>query len=309
LQPSHTIHAHEHHLGWDRRFAPVRRIAPGDTVAFACLDASNGQIDEHSDVGALAGYDAALVNPVTGPIAIDGARPGDALRVRVLDLAPVGWGWTAILPGVGLLADDFPDPWLNIARYDEREIAFRDGIRLPTRPFLGTLGVAPAVEGLHSVIPPRRVGGNLDCRDVIEGAVVTLPIEVEDALFSVGDPHAAQGEGEVCGTAIETPMQVRLSFELVRDGAPSMPHLDVPPGPLRSESERGWWVQTGVGTDLHQAARDAVRGTIDRVVAETRLDAATAYALCSVAGDLRVSEIVNAPNWVVSMALPRAVLD
>jgi len=300
---------HERHLGWDRALAPVRRVVPGAALDFECLDASGGQLDAGSGVDALESWDLRRVNPLSGPVAIEGARPGDALRVHVVGLEPADWGWTAILPGFGLLADDFDQPWLHVSRCGSQGIEFAEGLRLPPRPFPGTLGVAPAEPGTHSVMPPRRVGGNLDCRDVVEGSVLTLPVEVEDALFSVGDPHAAQGEGEVCGTAVETPMRVRLRFELARGAAPAMPRIEVPPGPPRVEVERGFQVFTGVGPDLFGAARDAVRGAIDFLVDDAGLSPEAAYALCSTSGDLRLSEVVNAPNWVVSLALPRVVLE
>ena len=205
----HTIHGHHHHFGWDRSNAPVLTVAPGGTVAFACQDASGGQITAASSAVDLGGLDFARINPVTGPVFVDGAMPGDTLVIAVESFDPSGFGWTATIPGFGLLADDFPDPALHLWSYDRSAAtpaAWGSFGRVPVRPFAGTMGVAPAAPGLHSVVPPRRVGGNLDIRDLTAGSVLHLPVEVAGALFSVGDTHAAQGDGEVCGTAIESPM-------------------------------------------------------------------------------------------------------
>ncbi len=157
------------------------------------------------------------VNPVTGPVFVDGAEPGDALKVTIGDFGPSGFGWTAIIPGFGLLADQFTEPRLHLWSYDptgREPMLFGRYARVPLKPFAGTVGVAPAEPGHHSVIPPRPVGGNMDVRDLTAGAVLYLPVEVPGALFSIGDTHAAQGDGEVCGTAIESAMEV------VRDARP-----------------------------------------------------------------------------------------
>ena len=180
-------------------------------LEFECPDASGGQLSAKSTVADVPRIDFARVNPVTGPIFIDGAEPGDALKVTFHDFRPSGWGWTANIPGFGLLADQFTDPALHIWTYDTvgmAPAAFSPMGRVPLKPFTGTIGLAPAEPGLHSVVPPRRVGGNMDIRDLSTGTVLYLPVEVAGALFSVGDTHAAQGDGEVCGTAIESPMSV-----------------------------------------------------------------------------------------------------
>ena len=133
---------------------------------------------------------------------VKGARPGDVLAVEILELRPRDWGWTAIIPGFGLLADDFPDPWLRISEVDAaaRRVRFGDPVPLPFEPFPGTIGVAPPEPGEHSVVPPRW-GGNLDIKHLRAGTTLLLPVGVDGALFSVGDTHAAMGDGEVCGTA------------------------------------------------------------------------------------------------------------
>lgn len=303
----HTVHAVNHHFGWDRSFPPVLHVSPGAVVEFEVVDASGGQLDQRSTAADVARLDFGRVNPVTGPVFVEGAEPGDALVVEILELEPSGWGWTALVPGFGLLADQFPEPWLHISRYDAHGVEFAPGIRLPVRPFPGTIGVAPAQPGRHSVVPPREVGGNMDVRDLIRGAVLYLPVQVPGALFSVGDTHAAQGDGEVCGTAVESPMRVRLRFDLRKGAGLPRPQFQIPGPPTRHVDEAGYHVTLGIGPDLMAAARDAVRDMIDHLGREYRLEPAMAYALCSVACDLRISEIVDAPNWVVSCYLPRSI--
>jgi len=305
----HTIHQRHHHLGWNREVAPVLTVAPGETVEFDCQEASGGQVTSQTTLDAFRDYSTAGANPLTGPIYVDDAEPGDALVIHIEGFTTSGWGWTGILPGFGLRADEFPEHHLMLSRHYDRMIEFLPGIRLPLRPFVGTLGVAPAAPGSHSVIPPRRVGGNMDCRDLIAGSQVILPVEVPGALLSVGDTHAAQGDGEVCGTAIESPMRVALHIELIKQGAPAFPRLALPAGPLRRETDQGFVVTTGIGPDLMAAAANAVREQIDSLTREHGLTAEDAYCLISVAGDLHISEIVDAPNWVVSAYLPGAIFE
>ncbi|MDQ7820437.1 MAG: acetamidase/formamidase family protein [Armatimonadota bacterium] len=303
----HTLHRQRHHFGWNNALEPALRVAPGEVVAFEVVDASGGQLTRSSTVADVASLDFARVNPVTGPVYVEGARPGDALEVEILDLEGSGWGWTAIIPGFGLLAEDFPAPFLHISTYDARGVEFAPGIRLPVRPFPGTIGVAPAEPGVHSVVPPREVGGNMDIRDLVRGTTLWLPVRVPGALFSVGDTHAAQGDGEVCGTAVESPMVVTLRFGLRPQAGLRRPRFSVPGPPTRHVDERGYHVTTGIGPDLMQASKDAVRDMIDLLGREYRLTPELAYALCSVAVDLRISEVVDAPNWVVSAYLPRSI--
>ncbi|WP_424931144.1 acetamidase/formamidase family protein [Amaricoccus macauensis] len=310
--PAYTIHAHHHHFGWDRSIAPVETVAPGERVAFKCRESSDGQITASSIAADLAANDPARVNPVTGPIFVDGAEPGDVLKVEIEAFTPSGFGWTANIPGFGLLADQFPDPELHLWHYDAVSldpVAYGSHARVPLRPFAGTLGVAPAEAGRHSIIPPRRVGGNLDIRDLCSGTTLYLPIEVAGALFSVGDTHAAQGDGEVCGTAIESAIDVCLKFDLIKSTPLTFPRFTTPGPVTRHLDVDGYEVTTGVGPDMMEGARNAVSGMIDLLCAEQGLAAIDAYMLASVCGDLRVSEVVDAPNWVMSFYMPRTIFN
>ncbi|RVC11611.1 acetamidase, partial [Mesorhizobium sp. M7A.F.Ca.AU.001.01.1.1] len=154
----YTIHGRQHHFGWDNSFAPAERVAPGSTIEFQCLDSSGGQLQAGSTVADVAKLDFATVNPVTGPIFVEGAEPGDALKVTIEMFKPSGFGWTANIPGFGLLADDFKEPALNIWKYDAASLEpalFGKNARVPLKPFAGTIGNALAEKGHHSVVPPR----------------------------------------------------------------------------------------------------------------------------------------------------------
>ena len=308
----HTIHGRHHHTGWDRSIPPALTVAPGESVEFECLDASGGQLTPRSVTADVPNLSFDAINPVTGPVLVDGARPGDVLQVTIGRFTPSGFGWTANIPGFGLLADQFAEPALNLWSYDADALtpALWSGVaKVPLKPFTGTIGVAPGEAGPHSIVPPRRVGGNLDIRDLSAGTVLHLPVEAEGALFSVGDTHAAQGDGEVCGTAIESPMRVELTFDLIRDAPLRFPRFTTPGPVTRHLDGAGYEVTTGIGPDLMAASRDAVAGMIDLLGRERGLSAVDAYMLGSVCGDLRISEIVDQPNWVVSFYMPRAVFE
>ena len=309
---NHTIHDHQCHFGWNRDNPPVIRIAPGETVEFHPVDSSGGQLTQGSTLADLKALDFSKVNPVAGPVFIEGAVPGDAIKVTLLGFTPSGWGWTANIPGFGLLADQFKDPALHIWKYDAASLSpamFGPGGRVPLKPFCGTIGLAPAEAGQHSVVPPRRMGGNMDIRDMAEGTELYLPVEVAGGLFSVGDTHACQGDGEVCGTAIESPCSVAARFELVKGANLAFPRFTTPGPVSRHLDAKGYEVTTGIGPDLMEGARAAVSGMIELLARRYNMNAVDAYMLCSVCGDLSISEIVDMPNWVVSFYFPRVVFE
>ena len=306
----HTIH--QCHYGWNRDNPPVARIAPGETLEFNPLDSSGGQLTSKSKVADIAALDFGKVNPVAGPVYIEGAEPGDAIKVTLLHFQPSGWGWTANIPGFGLLADQFKDAALHIWKYDTGTLApamYGPGGRVPLKPFCGTIGLAPAEAGLHSIVPPRRVGGNMDIRDLAAGTELYLPVEVAGGLFSVGDTHATQGDGEVCGTAIESPCSLAAKFDLVKNAHLPYPRFTTPGPVARHKDIKGYEVTTGIGPDLMAGAKAAVSGMIDLLSKRHNMNAVDAYMLCSVAGDLKISEIVDMPNWVVSFYFPRIVFE
>jgi len=306
----HTIH--QQHHGWGNSLEAAARIAPGQTLEFDVMEASAGQLLDSSSADDIGRIDFSKVNPLAGPVYIEGAEPGDVLKVTLLSFTPSGWGWTANIPGFGLLAEEFKEPALHVWRYDARTLEpalFGRWARVPLKPFTGTIGVAPGEPGHHSVVPPRRVGGNMDVRDIALGTELFLPIEVTGALFSVGDTHAAQGDGEVCGTAIESPMRVALHFDLIKQTPLAYPRFTTHGPVTRHFDTSGYEVTTGIGPALMEAARDALRSMIDLLTREHGMPAIDAYLLCSVCGDLRISEVVDIPNWTVSFYFPRVVFE
>jgi acetamidase/formamidase len=294
------------HNAWDNAIEPVLELAPGDRIELDLLDAGGGQLTADSTSADVAGLDFGRVNPVTGPIRVAGAQPGDAVTVRVAELAVGEWGWTAVIPGFGLLADDFPIPYLTISRISGGFVTLPFGPRVPVLPMIGTLGVALPEPGAHPLVPPSRFGGNLDIRQLTAGATVRLPVGVPGALLSAGDAHAAMGDGEICGTGVETSATAVLEIGLEPGAAPANPVLRTAPEAQRTGSALA---TTGVAPDLMVATRDAARALIDEVVRATGLAPVEAYLLASVAADLKISEVVDAPNWVVSCHLSTDLLD
>ena len=309
---AHTIHSAHSHYGWDNSNEPVLIASPGDTILFECQDAAGGHFTQQSASSDIESLDFGKVNPVTGPVYVEGSEPGDALKITIGEIEPSGFGWTANIPGFGLLADQFENPHLRLWTYDKTSVepaAFATIGKVPLKPFIGTIGVAPAESGLHSIVPPRNVGGNMDVRDISTGTILYLPVEVAGGLLSIGDTHAAQGDGEVCGTAIESAMRVSLSVEVLKGAAPASPRFTTPGPVTRHLDAKGYAVTTGVGPDLMQASRESVSRMVDLLASEHDLMPEDAYLLCSVCGDLRISEIVDMPNWIVSFYFPRIVFD
>ncbi|WP_242894733.1 acetamidase/formamidase family protein [Actinomadura litoris] len=293
------------HNAWDNAIPPVASLVPDAEFTVETADASGGQLGPSAGTAEVAALDFARVNPVTGPFLVEGAHAGDALVIDVLEMAVGDWGWTASIPGFGLLADDFPDPHLRVSKIANGFAEPLPGVRVPVVPMIGTIGVAPPEPGAHSIVPPRRWGGNMDIRHVGPGARLILPVGVDGALLSLGDAHAAMGDGEVCGTGIETEASVRLRVGVRAGAAPPTPVVEADP---RTHRAGRALVTTGVGPDLMEAARDATRHLVAEVSARTGLAPADAYLLASVAADLKISEVVDVPNWIVSAHLELSLL-
>jgi acetamidase/formamidase len=307
----HSIRAETVSYVWDNSIPPALEIESGEVVELEAADASGGQLSPDSTAADVAGLDFDRVNPVTGPVFVRGAKPGDVLAVEILELRPRQWGWTAIIPGFGLLADEFQEPWLRLSEVSEEDgrVRFGDGVSLPFAPFPGTIGVAPAEPGRHSVVPPRRWGGNIDIKHLQAGSTLYLPVGVDGALFSLGDTHAAMGDGEVCGTAVETPMDIVVRLTVRRDFSTHYPQYEIPAGQLARAEQSSYHVCTGVHEDLLEATREATRAMIDYLVQRHERERQEAYAIASVAVDLRIHEVVDVPNWVVGAFLPESIFD
>jgi acetamidase/formamidase len=295
------------HLAWDPAIPAIETVPSGGVVEFDLLDASGGQLTAASTVDDIASLDFDRVDQVNGPIAVEGAAPGDTLQVELLEFEHAAWGWTASIPGFGLLADDFPDAAYHVTLLPKGPRAeFLPGIWLPLTPFCGEVGVAPAT-GPLSTIPPDAHGGNMDTRHLTAGATLFLPVFHDGARLSMGDGHAAQGDGEVCGTAIETPMRALVRLTVRKDLHVAAPEFLTAAGSAADRPVGRRYVTDGIAPDLLTAARDATRRMIDWLGREHGLPAQTAYLLCSVAVDLRISEIVDMPNFVVSAHCPLSI--
>ncbi len=298
------------HVGYfDNDLDPVASVSPGDVVEFECRDAPDGYFDRDSTAADLADKPN-TGHPLTGPIRVKGATAGDVLEIELLDVEHHGWGVSYFYPsdaGKGLLPDDFDEPGFHFWELEGNVGHFVNGIEVPLDPFPGVVGIAPADDGRHSTTPPRRVGGNLDCKHLTADSTLYLPVEVDGALASIGDGHAAQGDGEVCVTGIEAPTTVTARFDVRRDIELDQPQFETT-APLTAGDLTGdYYGTTGIADDLMDATKLAVRHMIDHLHAERGLTRAEAYILCSTAVDLKLTEVVNAPNWTVSAYLPETV--
>jgi acetamidase/formamidase len=299
------------HFTWDAGDEPVLTVAGGDTVVFETRDVSDNQIGPDSDTSVLAGLDWDRVYPLAGPVYVEGAQPGDTLAVDILDLHPRGWGWTAVLPGLGLLPEDFPDPYLRVFEFTDGDtIRFSDAVEVPVTPFFGTMGVCPAGASSQPVMPPGTFGGNMDTRQLTKGTTLFLPVQVPGGQFSCGDAHAAQGDGEVCVTGVDAPMYGSLRFTLQKDRTIVTPHFLTAPGPLTGLVDHAaFYGTTGIGGDLYVAAQDALRGMVAHISQTYDMSGEDAYVLSSLCVDLKISEIVDAGQYIVSAVLPLAVFS
>jgi acetamidase/formamidase len=305
---THHLDDKKPHAFWDNTYPARVRIKPGDTVVFETLEASANQVTPTSTTKAVENLDFGLIHPLTGPVYVEGAEPGDALEVEVVSIKHKGWGWNAVLANFGLLADDFPEAYLHLYKLTKTHCIFRDDILIPYEPFCGVMGVGPQESGRLTTIPPRSNGGNIDIRHLTPGTKVTFPVWVAGALFSCGDCHSAQGDGEVNGTGIETPMTVTLRFKLKKGAnVPELRFVTPAKKKLTVTDEGGYFVTTAHGPDLYKNSQQAVRYMIDYLAAEHNMTRAQAFCLCGAAVDLKISEIVDAPNWIVSAYLPLSI--
>ncbi len=285
---------------WSKNHPPLLEIETGEKVTFQVQEVTSCQLTRTSTSDDVAKLDGTKFYPLAGPIKIRGAVPGDALAIDVLKIETADWGWSAIIPGLGTL-EEFTKPFLWTWKLSKRKwLKFRKGLRVKFDPFCGVMGVAPASEGLTEVMPPGNHGGNMDIRHLTVGSRLILPVWVDGALFSVGDVHASQGDGEVCVTAIECPGEVTLRFTLIKKA-----QLDAPRFFTAPKTKTGkCYVTTGISPDLMDACRKAVRRMIDDLTRSSGVSKEEAYIFCSVAGDLRIHEIVDQPNWVVGFMIP-----
>ena len=305
---THHLDDKQPHAFWDNSYPARVRIKPGDTVIFETLEASANQVTPTSTSEAVGNLSFDPIHPLTGPVYVEGAEPGDGLEVEIVSIKNKGWGWNAVLANFGLLADDFPTPYLHHYKLDSKYCYFREDIVIPYEPFCGVMGVAPREDGRLNTIPPRENGGNIDIRHLTPGTKVVFPVLVPGALFSCGDCHSAQGDGELNGTGIETPMTVTLRFKLLKGANIPELRFTTPAGKkLTVTDTAGYFVTTAHGPDLFTNAQKAARYMIDHLVDTYDMNREQAYCLCGAAVDLKISEIVDAPNFIVSAYLPLSI--
>ncbi len=308
MSKTHTFPEDRVHYTWQKNPQPVLTIDSGDRVEFSTREVADNQFNENSTTEAIETLDWSRVYPLAGPVEIRGAQPGDTLEVEILDLVPGNWGWMSILPGLGLLPEEFPDAYLRIFDLSDGEfIHFTDTIKVPITPFLGTMGVGPEHAQGQAIMPPGTFGGNMDTRHLTVGTKLYLPVQVAGAMFSCGDAHAAQGDGEVCVSAVECPMNATLQFRLIKGKTIPAPQYQTAGALTPKVDHKGFYGTTGVGPDLMEASRDAIRAMVDHISTTYGLDPKDAYLLCSACVDLKISEIVDAGQYVISALLPLAV--
>lgn len=299
--PQYSLSRHQTHNKFSAAIAPVLRVPSGAVIEVFTEEATDGQLAVDSTVEDLVSLSFDRIHPLTGPVYVEGAEPGDVLAVTLHEIEIGDWGWTAIFPGFGFLADEYSEPALRTFELGPgvNEIRLSETIVVGLRPFPGVMGVAPPTDEMLSTIPPRANGGNMDDPNLVAGTTVYFPVFVEGALFSIGDTHAAQGLGEVCGTAIEAPMRIVYEVNVIKGG--------------RSIAEPEYetdavYAVTAFATTIDEAARKATRYMIDYLVEAHGLSSNDAYMLCSLAGDLKIAEVVDLPHVLVTMHMAKEVL-
>jgi acetamidase/formamidase len=303
--PEHTLSARPTHSRWNAALPPRLTIDSGDTVHFGCLDASGAQVTRETTLESFQEIDRGLVHALTGPVAIAGAQPGDVLQVDILSVRHQGWGWSSVMSGFGFLQERFSDPFFFLWDLDATTTSSLTPAVVPLRPFCGVMGVAPAELGEHRTRPPGVFGGNMDVRELSDGATLYLPVQQPGALFSCGDAHAAQGDGEVCINGIECPSDVTLHFQLHKQTPLAGPLIE---SPAVQDAVGAGWVVVASHTDALTAARDATNRMVDLLVSLWGFEPVQAYLLCSVAMKLQISQVVNTPMITVAASIAKSIL-
>ncbi len=305
----HSLTALPTHSKWNRALRPRLAIAPGETVHMECVDSSGAQVHPAMTLPEYLKINRDLIHALTGPIFVKGAEPGDVLQVDILDVQHKGWAWTSVYTGLGFLKQRFSEPYFFIWKLDGSVSLSLEPAVVPLRPFCGVMGVERAEDGEFRTRPPGNFGGNMDVRELCAGATLYLPVLNRGALFSAGDAHAAQGDGEVCINGMECPVDVTLRFNLHKARPLSAPMIETRPDPHRgAEAAAGEWIVVESSTGPTEAAQAATSRMIDFLAARWGFSDVHAYLLCSVAMNLRVSQVVNEPMFTVSAAISKKVL-
>lgn len=299
--PEYHLSADQTHNKFSRAIPPVLTVPSGAVIEVFTEEATDRQLTLSSTAADLADVDFDLIHPLTGPVYIENAKPGDVIAVTLHEIELGDWGWTGIFPGFGFLADEFTEPALKTFKFDKNvtSLQFGNGMSVPLNPFPGVMGVAPDTDEMLSTIPPRANGGNMDDPNMTAGTTVYFPVFVEGALFSIGDTHAVQGHGEVCGTAVEAPMRIVYEVNLIKDRSIKEPQYET----------ENYYAVTGFATTIDEAAKKATRYMVDYLESEYDMPREEAYMLCSLAGDLKIAEVVDAPHMLVTMHMQKSILQ
>jgi acetamidase/formamidase len=300
-QIQYTLTREQTHNKFSSTIKPILTVQSGAVIEAFTKEASDGQFNLNSTIEALDSLDFEPIHPLTGPVYVENAQPGDVLKVTLHTIELGDWGWNAIVPGFGFLAEHINVKYLKLYELgkDKTSVTFKNDIKLQLNPFPGVMGVAPDTSELLSTIPPRANGGNMDDPNMTEGTVMYFPVFVEGGLFSIGDGHAVQGLGEVCGTAIEAPLRIVYEIELLKDKSIKEPQYETDT----------YYATTGFAPTLDEAAKKATLYMVNYLKANHNLTTDEAYALCSLAGDLQIAEVVDLPNMLVTMHISKSILN
>ena len=303
VKPDHVIARGQEHFAFSRAIPAVIRVPSGAIVEVHTKEASNGLVKPGMTIEEYRAVEWPddFGHPLAGPVFVEGAEPGDVLAVTLHRIELGNWGWTDSDPHWAYLGDELDGVYLKTYEFDENSeyAKFSNDIAIPLKPFPGVMGVAPDTDEMLSTIPPRANGGNMDDPSIVEGATVYFPIFVKGALFSIGDTHAAQGHGEVSGTAIEAPMRVTYEVNVLKDSR----RITEP----QYETDE-FYAVTAFALTLDEAAKKATRFMIDYLMEEHGLQQHEANMLCSVAADLKIAEVVDG-NVLVSMHISKSLFE
>jgi len=306
----HTLDRTDTCNRWNRAYPPRLKIAPGDTLSLRMKDSSDGQVSPEMTAEEFATLDTTRIHALTGPVAVDGAEPGDVLEIEILDFQHEGWAWTSIVPGLGLFGDDFKKHYLHIWRLEENCTHSIPGVTLDLHPFCGIIGVQRAEAGEFRTRAPGVFGGNMDVRQLGVGATLLLPVFIPGAGLCAGDAHAAQGDGEVSINGMEAPMTATFRVGLRKRYPLNGPYALANPVLL---PPRYMTKPFHVFIESHEDPREACRAAVGRAVKYLELRLALspelALILCSVVLDLKISQLVNAPLTTISAFLPEAIFE
>ena len=302
IKPDYFLTADQKHNKFSSLIPPVLKVKSGSVIKADAYEASDNQLHRNATLEDLINIDFGPIHAMTGPVYVEEAEVGDILAVDLLKVELGDYGWQAIVGGFGFLTERFPNPKLNVHEIDavNKTTMFNDKIKIPLKPFPGIMGVAPNTEEMLSTIPPRANGGNMDDPSLVEGTTVYFPVFVKGALFSIGDGHAVQGYGEVCGSAIEAPMTFTYRLRVLKNKPP----IQEP----QYETD-DYYAVTGFGTTIDIATKKAVNYMVDYLISNYSVSPEDAYMLCSLVGDLKIAEVVDVPNMLVTMHFPKSIIN